>query len=217
MYGLSCRLYKSYSFKQLCRNLFLHNIHILTTNSFGTCLALTLSCSASCSASRRQQTKPKPTDPHPFLLEQHMTALTNTQFCPRSRPTVHTYRPRRLTTIIAGLLLTMMPLLTGCGGGETGSDPSITVAPGSAGATASLAWSPVADPSVIAYFVHYGRQSPGQSGSCSYESSVHADSPSATVTNLDPNTLYYFTVSAYNGLESACSNEVSTVTPPAPV
>ncbi len=83
-----------------------------------------------------------------------------------------------------------------------------------AGATASLAWSPVPDPSVMAYFVHYGRQSPGQPGSCAYEQSQYVGSPSATITGLEPNTLYYFTVSAYNGLESACSSEVSTVTPP---
>ncbi|MGB4069062.1 MAG: hypothetical protein WBK08_13610, partial [Nitrospira sp.] len=81
----------------------------------------------------------------------------------------------RFTTFFAGLILSMASLLTGCGGGETGSDPSVTVTPGSstpgsssggsapvAGATASLAWSPVPDPSVMAYFVHYGRQSPGQ-------------------------------------------------------
>jgi len=35
------------------------------------------------------------------------------------------------------------------------------------------------------------------------------------VEDLDPNTTYYFAVSAYNGQESACSNEVSTVTPSA--
>jgi len=118
--------------------------------------------------------------------------------------------------VVAGLLLTMLPYLTGCGGGNGNGDGQAST-PADTGITASLAWSPVADPSVIAYFVHYGRQSPGQSGSCSYESSVYANSPSATVTNLDPNTLYYFTVSAYNGLESACSAEVSTVTPTAPV
>lgn len=126
--------------------------------------------------------------------------------------------PLRLTTILTGILLSIMPLLTGCGGGgEADSQPSITMAPGSAGVTASLEWSPVQDPSVSTYFVHYGRQSPGQQGSCAYESSLPVESPSATITNLDPNTLYYFTVSAYNGLESACSNEVSTVTPPASV
>jgi fibronectin type III domain protein len=147
-----------------------------------------------------------------------MSKLTKKQcFIPRTRVTETTHMPLRLTAIVTGLLLSIMPLLTGCGGGETGSQPIITVNPGSgagAGATASLAWSPVPDPSVSAYFVHYGRQSPGQPGSCTYESSMSVGSPSATVTNLETNTLYYFTVSAYNGLESACSNEVSTVTPP---
>ena len=38
--------------------------------------------------------------------------------------------------------------------------------------------------------------------------------PAATVTGLDPNTTYYFAVSAYNGLSGPCSNEVWTVTPP---
>jgi len=145
-----------------------------------------------------------------------MSDLTKQQcFLPRTRVAETICIPLRLTAIVAGLLLTTMPFLTGCGGGgggEIGSEPS--AAP--VGATASLAWSPVPDPSVIAYFVHYGRQSPGQPGSCTYESSMNVNvaSPSATVTNLEPNTLYYFTVSAYNGLESACSNEVSTVTPP---
>lgn len=147
-------------------------------------------------------------------------------FLSQTRVTETARIPLRLTAIVASLLLTMMPfLLTGCGGGGGGSDPSVTVTPGSGGggtaapvgATASLAWSPVQDPSVTAYFVHFGRQSPGQAGSCTYESSMYVDSPSATVTDLDPDTVYYFTVSAYNGLESACSNEVSTVTPPASV
>ena len=137
-----------------------------------------------------------------------MSALTKQRFFPRTRVTETICIPLRLTAIVAGLLLTMMPLLTGCGGGEGQADTGIT---------ASLAWSPVQDPSVSAYLVHYGRQSPDQQGSCTYESSMSVDSPSATVTNLDPTTLYYFTVSAYNGLESACSNEVSTVTPPASV
>jgi len=115
---------------------------------------------------------------------------------------------------VTGLLLSVVVLVTGCGGGgETGSDPTVTVAPSSAGATASLTWDPVHDSSVMAYFVHYGRHSLGQWGSCAYESSMHASSPSATVTNLTPETRYYFAVSAYNGLESACSNEVSIQTP----
>ena len=38
--------------------------------------------------------------------------------------------------------------------------------------------------------------------------------PAATVTGLDPNTTYYFAVSAYNGLSGPCSDEVRTETPP---
>ena len=134
-------------------------------------------------------------------------------FLSRTSVTEAVHMPLRLTTIVAGLLLMMMPFLSGCGGGESGSQP-IVAAP--VGATASLSWSPVPDPSISAYFVHYGQQSPGQPGSCAYESSMNVDSPSATITNLEHNTRYYFTVSAYNGLESACSSEVSTVTPPPP-
>ena len=119
----------------------------------------------------------------------------------------------RITTIVVGLLLAIIPLLTGCAPeDQTGSGSTATPV----AATVSLEWQPVADPSVIAYFVHYGRQSPGQPGSCIYESSMYIDSPSATVPNLDPNTTYYFAVSAYNGLESPCSEEVSTVTAPPP-
>jgi hypothetical protein len=146
-----------------------------------------------------------------------MNDLTKKQFFPRTRVTETACILLRLPAIVTGLLLTIIPLLlTGCGGGgggESGSVPSAQPV----GVTASLAWHPVDDPSVIAYFVHYGRHSPGHPGSCSYEHSMHVSSPSATITNLEPDTHYYFTVSAYNGLESACSGEVSTVTDPLPV
>ena len=138
------------------------------------------------------------------------------QFFPQTRVTETARMPLCLTAIVTGLLLTIMPLLTGCGGGEGGgisSEPSATPV----GITASLVWNPVQDPSIDGYFVYYGRKSPGRPGSCKYERSTYVTSPSATVTNLDPSTVYYFTVSAYNGLESACSNEVSTVTDPLPV
>ena len=150
-----------------------------------------------------------------------MSGLTKRRFFFSQARFAETARmPLRVTTFVAGLLLTTMSFLTGCGGGEeTGSNPTVTVTPASGGATASasLVWNPVPDPSISAYFVHYGRQSPHHSGSCAYEHSISVDSPSATLTNLDPNTQYYFAVSAYNGLESACSNEVSTVTPPASI
>jgi hypothetical protein len=130
-----------------------------------------------------------------------------------TRGTETARKPLHLTAIVTGLLLSILPFLTGCGTGEQGNQ---SAAGSSATATASLTWDPVTDPSVSAYFVHYGRQSPGQEGSCTYESAISVDSSSATITDLAPNTLYHFTVSAYNGLESACSNEVSIVTPPVP-
>jgi len=113
----------------------------------------------------------------------------------------HVMRP-----IVTGLLLALMLVLTGCGGGgESGGDQEPPVA------SVSLAWQPVNDHSVVAYFVYYGRQSAGHRGSCTYEGSMYVDSPSATVPNLETNTTYYFAVSAYNGFESPCSEEVSTI------
>ena len=121
----------------------------------------------------------------------------------------------------------MFPLLLiGCGGGtdpgslSNATAPSGGGAPTSATASVSLAWNPTPDPSVLAHFVYYGKASSGQSGSCKYPHSKHATSNSVTmnsvtITGLEPDTLYYFAVSAYNGLESPCSNEVSTVTPSA--
>lgn len=133
-------------------------------------------------------------------------------FLPRTGVTKTARMPLHLAAILTGILLSIMPFLTGCGGGEGGPGNEVSAAP--VGATTSLAWHPVQDPSVDGYVVHYGRQSPGQRGSCEYESSISVNSPQVTVTNLDSDTRYYFAVSAYNGLESACSNEVSTVTLP---
>ncbi|WP_455388878.1 fibronectin type III domain-containing protein [Petrachloros mirabilis] len=75
-----------------------------------------------------------------------------------------------------------------------------------------MAWDPVQDPTVTGYYVHYGLQSANSAGSCAYTQSSFSSSPAATVTGLAPNTTYYFAVSAYNGLESTCSTEVSTFT-----
>lgn len=114
----------------------------------------------------------------------------------------------------SAVLSAMLLSVTGCGGGADGG-PDISTSATPTGATASLAWDPVQDPSVYAYQVHFGRQSSGQAGSCNYEDSVSVSSPAATITGLEPNTRYFFSVSSFNGLNSACSNEVSTVTPPA--
>lgn len=128
-----------------------------------------------------------------------------------------------LTTLLVSLGLTFTLFLGGCGGGEDGGIPgSVGGGPGLGGsnpvggpASVSLAWDPSSDPSVYAYFVYYGKGSRGNSGKCHYSYSTYVTSPSATITGLDSDTHYHFAVSAYNGAESDCSNEVSTVTPSA--
>ena len=98
-------------------------------------------------------------------------------------------------------------------------EPAISVASTPTGATARLTWDPNPDPKVAGYAVYYGKQSSGEHGSCSYEESQSVESPPAIITGLDPNTPYFFAISAYgdNGgdSESPCSNEVLVVTPPA--
>lgn len=160
------------------------------------------------------RTKSTPRAVPSMCMEQSLISLSATERFFRWISVTRTAPiPLPLTAIVVGLFVAIMPLLTGCAPEQqTGSGSTATPA----AATASLEWLPVEDPSVIAYFVHYGRQSPGQPGSCTYESSMYVDSPSATVPDLDPNTTYYFAVSAYNGLESPCSEEVSTVTAPPP-
>lgn len=77
--------------------------------------------------------------------------------------------------------------------------------------TVSLAWNPVADPSVRGYFVYYGTSSPNSFGSCAYQAKHFTSTSSITVRGLTPGMQYYFAVSAFNGLESTCSAEVSTI------
>lgn len=106
------------------------------------------------------------------------------------------FRISRGRSILLGLFLLS---LAGCG-----ADPER--------ATVGLIWAPVNDSSVIGYYIHYGKQSAGQPGSCAYERELFVASSHATVTDLELGSTYYFAVSAYNGLESSCSNEVFTNT-----
>jgi hypothetical protein len=108
------------------------------------------------------------------------------------------------------MLLIIGSIITNCGSGD-GDGLTTTGEPGTGGpASASLSWDPVSG--VLGYIIHYGPQSPGSPGSCSYAQTLFSSTPGATVAGLEANTTYYFAVSSYNGLESACSAEVSTVT-----
>ena len=97
---------------------------------------------------------------------------------------------------------------------QQGSPPPISQTTDPPGAVSvSLSWDPIPSQGFMGYFVHYGRSSPYSFGSCAYENHIFSIFPSATVPGLAPNTLYFFAVSAFNGLESLCSVEISTVTP----
>ena len=88
---------------------------------------------------------------------------------------------------------------------STGSTPN--------GATANLDWDPIEppaeEPPIVGYYVHYGKQSSDEPGSCSYKDVTFVTTSNVTVTDLDRGSRYYFAVSAYNGVEeSSCSEEV---------
>ena len=99
----------------------------------------------------------------------------------------------------------------GCGP-DGAQGPTTVISSTHSGTTVSLAWAPVNDSSVIGYYIHYGKRSANQPGSCAYDQEQFVSSSQGTVADLDPGWTYYFAVSAYNGLESSCSNEVSART-----
>jgi hypothetical protein len=135
--------------------------------------------------------------------------LTALPLRPRKTAENATRHSPLIRSMILGLSILCLPLLTGCAAeGDTENGPIIM-----AGGSVSLAWDPVLNSSVTGYVLYYGQQSPNSFGSCAYEQSVFTSSPSVTVTGLAPNTTYFFAVAAYNGRYSACSAEVSTVTP----
>ncbi|HJT20949.1 MAG TPA: fibronectin type III domain-containing protein [Nitrospira sp.] len=127
-----------------------------------------------------------------------------------------TVRVCPLKACLSIALSLMFLTVYGCGGGDGGGGDAGSGASFVSPLSVSLAWDPVQDPSVTGYVIHYGRSSPNSAGSCSYESSMFVSSSQGTVPNLHPESQYYFAVSSYNGMESVCSSEVSTTTPPMP-
>ncbi|MDH5642374.1 MAG: fibronectin type III domain-containing protein [Nitrospira sp.] len=121
------------------------------------------------------------------------------------------FRPSLVNKICSIALSLMFLSLIGCGASNE-QGPTVSTTATATGATANLAWDPVNDPSVIGYYIYYGKYSPNQSGSCSYEHKQFVPSTQGTVTDLELGSTYYFAVNAYNGIEGDCSNEVSTTT-----
>lgn len=121
-------------------------------------------------------------------------------------------------------------------------DPVITMTSTPTGVTAHVSWNPPPDIKVVGYSIHYGKRASeepsseetsseesssekpasDESGSeepnsCSSGVSQAVAAPAATITELEPNTRYFFAIRAFNEneSESLCSNEIMAVTPPA--
>ena len=88
-----------------------------------------------------------------------------------------------------------------------GSEDEMLTEGGATGATKTLSWTAVPEPSVLGYKLYWGTSS--------HEYDSHVDvgpQASYTLNGLRSGVTYYFAVSAYNvGGESALSAEVSSV------
>lgn len=146
--------------------------------------------------------------------------LTTLYVCFLQRGSRYQRQSAARNILVFGVAILTALMLTGCSSGGNGDSGNLTDTQGGGSggssaapagpAVASLAWDPV--PDVVGYIIHYGTSTPGSLGSCSYAQSTFSSSPSVTVTGLAADTTYYFAVSAYNGLESACSAELTTIT-----
>lgn len=124
------------------------------------------------------------------------------------------YRPLLNTEAIItrscliGLTLVLLSL-AGCG--ADGEQQPLSPVSGN-GALVSLVWDSVNEPGIVGYYIHYGKQSPNALGSCEYDRTIFVLSPQGIVTGLDPGSMYYFAVNAFNGALGPCSNEVQAQT-----
>ena len=114
----------------------------------------------------------------------------------------------RITSLAYAAIL-IGSVFTGCGGDEGSTEQAPEF---QSPISLSLAWIPVDHPSVTGYVLHYGRSSPNAAGSCNYEKALFVPNAEGTIINLYPATRYFIAVSAFNGVESPCSSEVSGLT-----
>ncbi len=93
-------------------------------------------------------------------------------------------------------------------------EPMLTAIPSAPTVSVNIDWSHSSDSNVTNYYVYYGKQPSTQLGLCSYEDSQSVEAPPAMISGLEPNTPYFFAISAFNESESTCSTEIMIVTPP---
>jgi hypothetical protein len=155
-----------------------------------------------------------PTDTHPSEGAPSGSNSTETATNGQEDPTVSMTSPETEPLPDEVAEADPEPPMTGFDGEE---DPTISVTPTPTGATARLTWDASTDPNVQGYFIHYGKRSPGEYASCSYEESQRVGAPPAEITGLEPNTVYFFAISAFGESESEaetpCSNEILVTTP----
>ena len=92
-------------------------------------------------------------------------------------------------------------------------EPVLTATPTAPRVSVRLDWDHSPDSDISNYYVYYGIQPTGDPGSCTYEQSQAVKSPPVTITGLEPNTPYFFAISAFKESESPCSIEFMLVTP----
>jgi hypothetical protein len=152
-----------------------------------------------------------PTDTHPSENTEANTTPTETAANEQDDPTIST-APTEIEPFPSEVAeADPEPLVAGLEGEGIPFTP--------AEATARLTWAVNPDPTVTGYRVYYGKESSGKPGSCSYETSQSIEAPPAIITGLEPNTPYFFAISAFGGeegeAESPCSNEVLMISSPA--
>ncbi len=98
---------------------------------------------------------------------------------------------------------------------ESSDDPMTTVTSTPTGVTVRLYWQHSAEANIFGYYVYYGKQPAQESGSCSsYEANQAVEAPPATITGLEPDTLYFFAIKKFNESENSCSEEIMVTTTP---
>ncbi len=94
-------------------------------------------------------------------------------------------------------------------------EPELATNPTEPRVSVRINWDHSPDSDVTTYYVHYGKQPSTELGSCaSYEESQSVATPPATISGLEPNTPYFFAISAFTESESSCSSEIMMVSPP---